>query len=680
MKHSISKIIFTSILTANMSLYAGQAFAADSLADQLEKKTVTSKIREELAAIDINASLSLGDLDLIDGVNLSAKLRYEVESSYLDQYYMRVDKWDLKANINVGDVIRNFTDLPFSFSVNRQNSFLFVRQFKSKKEAVMSLPYTPKKLPLSADLALKNLNVGDFVSMPANLSIAVDARATTSYVAPVGINANAGVYYIISGEFAIQVFKLDESRVRLKLITSRASQTGLSGGVGLAFDVFGVRVLDKQLDRLVGRDLVLLGYEAKPGSQFIVDYVFDLKHEESKEAFNQILRSTLKFKDVAVMTKFGGASKLKDKLISSFEKAEKVFEQDRHLPPSERRISRIFKGFNDYDSTVSKLKLSAIVASIKKDSIYTDGKITFFDKNEKNLQFYYPSRTKFMEAKLGKGFLELKDQSSQVNFGLIPRFNSENATNKNPEFGVTFERRDKYFSDAEQQMVYKYMLGQIPKQHVPLVDLSEWTDREDKRDSKIFFQMIIKAQAFNHLKGFSLEEIQSRLIAYVAAAEGETTELRNESRWQKLKNFLFIGRNIRNERLKELGSQIYTILKNDEQNTEVMIRKLVELSDHGVFDKIGVGFLASLLPEEKLNELVYVKLEFLAQKVKPLAYEFGKLSYKELYNELTIVQSNISGRSYDLRINDGDLLLEKSDMDIEKRMIDLGLETNTASN
>ena len=229
MKQKISLVIFTSILT----IHASSLFAQEDISELLEKKTFATKIRDEVAALDIKASIKLLDVDLADGINLSSKYKYEVETSYQDQFFTRIDKWDVNAGINVGDLINNFVELPFSFSVNRNTSFLFVRQFKSKKEAIKAIPYTPKRLPLNADLVLKNLDAGDFVSMPANLNIAVEARATSTMVAPVIISANAGAYYIVSGEFTIQVFRIDETRVRLKMISTRGSSAGVSAGVGM---------------------------------------------------------------------------------------------------------------------------------------------------------------------------------------------------------------------------------------------------------------------------------------------------------------------------------------------------------------------------------------------------------------------------------------------------------------
>ena len=571
-------------------------------------------------------------------------------------------------------MIDNFVELPFSFSVNRENSFFFVRQFKTKKSAITALPYTPQKLPLTADLALKNLEAGDFVSMPANLNIAVEARASSTTVSPVVLNANAGVYFVLSGEFIVQVFKIDETHVRLKIISTRGYNRGATAGAGLSFKLFGMRILDRQIDRLFDRDLVQLGYVINPGAQFIVDYVFNLKDQATKDAYNQILKTTLKFKDVVVINKLDGASELKDKLISSFESAEKIFEADKTLDPKERRISRIFKGFNDFKGETKKIKLALLLTSFSKDNAYTENKVTFIDKNENNLEFFYPTYSKYIETKFGKWIFDLKDQSYQNNFGLIPRLNAEETKAKNPDFGLSFERRDKLFSAVEQRIVQRFMLGQIPVEIGKAVGLNEWKSGIDKTDTRVFFQLILKAQGFDYLKNYTQKDLTDRLIAYSVEKKKLHVLDNSDTAWQKLKDFLFINRFIKEERLKDLGHELYTILKNEEANSEIMLKKLVKLNDHGIFDKIGVGFLISLLPKDKLQDLIYFKLEMTAKNLKPVTYEYGRLNYRALYNELTEVQSRISNRSYDLRVTDQDHEMENSEVDHDLETLDTGAE------
>lgn len=670
---NISKygLILTALLAALLHFEAHAG-----LGEILEPGKIVEKVKEEIADLDINFDADLGDLDLAQGLNLSAKYRYEVEPSYQNQYYTRIDKWDVKTNLNVGDLVPNVIEAPLSFSIARQNSFFFVRQFKSKMLALGSAPYTPKRLPLTASKALAELEAGDFVSLPANLTIAVGAGVGTATVAPVVLAANANVYYVISGEFTIQVFKIDESHVRLKMISKRGYDRGAGVSAGASFKFFGIRILDRQVDRLFDRDLIQLGYSVNPGAQFILDYVFNLKDADSAAAYNQILGSTLKFRDVVVLNELDNARELKDKLISNFEKAEKIFEADKDKEPAKRRVSRIFKGFNNYKGHTNHLKLALLLTSFTNDRTYTENKITYIDKNENNLEFFYPTYSRYLETKLGKWFFELKDQSFQNNFGLIPRFNKEDTASRDPDFGLTFERKDKIFSPAEQRSVQKFMIGEIPAIVGSAVNLDQWKSGTEKRDTRLFFQLILKSQGFDFLRKYSRKELKERLVAYVIEKKKLHVLDNSETAWDKLKDFLFLSKYIKNEQVRELGDDLFDILQTSAGHSETMLKRLVKLNEHGIFDKIGVGFLISLLPQEQLEDLIYIKLEMIARDLKPIHYEFGRLNYKALYNELNEVQSRLSNRSYDLRITPNDQDMGEKHYDEKEMDINTLLQLN----
>ncbi len=335
------------------------------------------------------------------------------------------------------------------------------------------------------------------------------------------------------------------------------------------------------------------------------------------------------------------------------------------LESKNRRVTRIFKGFTDYKANTKKLKLAFLLTSINKDRAYTESKVTFIDKNENNLEFFYPTSSKYMQSKMGKWIFDLKDQSFQNNFGLIPRLNAENTKMRNPDFGLTFERRDKFFGSSEQRLVQKFLVGQIPRQLGAKVDLGQWKSAADKTDSRIFLQLVLKSQGFDYLKSYSQAELSERLVQFSLEKSSINVLDSAENEWDKLKDFLFIGRFVNQERLHTLAGNIHRILQNEHNDSEIMLKELVRLNDQGIFDKIGVGFLISLLPEEKLEELIYVKLEMTAKDLKAVGYEFGKLNYKALYDQLTDVQSRIANRSYDLRVTDLDHHMENNEIEKE---------------
>lgn len=648
----MKKLLLLLLLIISFTPLDSQALSLERF---LDRKEMQRKIRDKIAEQDINFDISLGDIDLMEGINIAGEYHYEVEASYINKFYSRVDKWDVRAKINIGDVIKDLIDSPFGFTVNRDTSFYFVRQFPSKKEAIKATPYGPQKLPLNAKLALANLNPGDFVSMPVNLSVALGVSDAQEVNTQVLLKGSASAAVVLSGEFTVQVYKLDATHVRLKLLTTRGNGAFANFEVRNGFNIFGLRAVDHQIERLFDRDLIELGFKYDPGSQFIIDYVFDLKNAEAQEAYNQILSSTLKFKDF-IVADMVDAKDLKDKLISTYEKTDALFFADQNKEPKDRRVQRIFKGFSSYKGHTRHIKLGLLVTSYAKDLTYTESKVTFIDKNEKNFEFFYPTYSKYIETHLGRRLFDLKDQVFQNNFGLIPRFQSENTANKNPDLGLTFERKDRHLTNYEQRHIENFMLTEIPKELVKDIDFSEWKSGSKKYDTRIFFQLVLKDEAFHYLKNFDAEELKKKILIYMEEKKNLHVIDRSKSTSfvEKTKNYFLIDRYVEKKKLTLLASSLAKILSNKENNSEEMLKKLVALNELGVFDKMGIGFLISLLPQEKLSELAYLKLEMIGKDLRPINHEFGTLKYRALYKELTEVQSRLSNRSYDLRLSDQD--------------------------
>ena len=638
---------------------------AAKLEDYLEKKDIFKTVRDTIANQDIKFGTDIGGIEILKGINFSTRYNYDVQDSYINKYYTRIDKWDVKAGVNIGDALKDIIDVPFSFSINRSNSFLFVRQFPTELEAIKAIPFAPNKLPLNSRLAIKNLEIGEFVSMPANLNVAVGLNASTTIDTPVVLEAKAGMRLVLSGEFDIQIFRLDQTHVRLKLITKEGRSAGADASVGASFKFFGIKLLDKQVDRLFDRDFAQLGYTYNPGAQFIIDYVFDLSNPAAQVAYDQILSTTFKLKDLIVATNFD-ARELKDKLISSYEKADDLFSEDLKLEPKNRRVHRVFKGFNNHSGHTNHLKLGLIFTSYTKNRTYTESNLTFVDKNEKELTFFYPTYSKYIETHLGnRQIYDIKDLSYQNNFGLIPHLKTDDSKTTEPDLGFTFERKDTTFTSNEQTVIHKFILSQAPDVFTKKIDLSEWNNGEKKHGSNIFFQLVLKSQGFQYLKNLSVEELQQKILIYAKKNKDdmEANDSVDGLTAHKFFDFLLLNRYLEKELLLKMAKSLAEILQNTNNNSKEMVKKLVALNEVGSFDKIGVGFLISLLPEDKIQDLVYLKINLQAKDANPVSAELGTLNYPALYKELTEIQSRLSSRSYDLRLSDSDRNM--GDLDIE---------------
>lgn len=601
--------------------------------DILDPAVWKQNIQEQIDRTNIDFSVGISEGAIIAGLPLGIQYDYDVGPSYKPHSYNRIDKYDINVDVNIGSMLKVISDTPLSFGISRHQSFFFVRQFPLKIDAIKATPYSPNRLPLTAKRALDKLDVGDFVSIPANLSLAIGAGISSNIVTPLIINVGANAYWVISGEFNIQIYKLDDKHVRLKMITTRAYGHGTNANGGASFSVLGVGYfagpLTNQLERLFDRDMLQLGMSVTPGAQFILDYIFDLSDPAAADAYNEILNSSFKFKDLLVLKNFGEDKEIKNKLFSTYEKADHIFLEDSKLPAQSQRVNRLFKGFTNSSARSKHLKLGLFLTSYTKDKTFSRNDLTFTDEHEKDTEFWYPTYNHYSRSMLGNYLWGYEDVQSLTCFGLLPK-NNDLSGQKIPEIGINFDRTDAIFTPHEQRKLKRKINSQVPASLMKKIDWNDWLSLHNKHSSRISFKFIINSDAYSYMKEYSEIELQKKYLEYAIAKNINHFNLDYYS--------------------QKIASKIYNILQNKNGNAESAIKELIDLNKSSLFEESGIGFLASLLPEEKLEELLYLKIEMLALDEKTIKLEFGTIKHEMLYQELAEIQSKIANRSFDLRV------------------------------
>jgi hypothetical protein len=122
-----------------------------------------------------------------------------------------------------------------------------------------------------------------------------------------------------------------------------------------------------------------------------------------------------------------------------------------------------------------------------------------------------------------------------------------------------------------------------------------------------------------------------------------------------------LDRYVENSQVKMISSVLYNALHGENRVSEETLVRLLKLNEIPLFSNVGMGFLISLLPEESLEDFIYINLDMIAKDVEPIKAEHGVLNYKALYNEINTLQSRLSNRSYDLRVSKDDLEIGEMD-------------------
>ncbi|WP_372652323.1 hypothetical protein [Halobacteriovorax sp.] len=620
------------------------AFAG--LGDVLKPSNIQERVRTEVADLDISFRVNLFDVDLFEGLGISSRYRYEVEPSYIANYFTRVDRWEMKTDVRAGDIIDEVIKTPIYLNIDRDSSVYFVRQFQSKWEATKAPPYLLNRLPVSASRAIKYLEPGDFVSIPSEMTVAFGA--SSGFLDQVdGLDAEAEVYYMLKGKFLIHIFRMKENKVRVKLIAQKVNGTAGEVSVGADLEVFGVSIVDKQIRKIFELDALKVGLGKGKGSQFLIDYIFDLNDEKAIEAYNSILSSTYKFKDLSIFRDFVSGNQLESSLLSSYEKADVLSKEDRDL--KSKRVERVFKGSNNYDYDNSRLKLGLILASFDRNNSYTENLVSYDSTDGERHYYFYPIHTKTKDKKIGISPFKYKESIKVSYFGLVPVEKEEDIGSTFSDYGFTYDLKDKFFRQSEQVKLKQLIKDNIPKSVYNTIDWAEFNETEAHNSARGFFQVIFKAEAFESIRGITQNELHKRLLTFYKERELLSAGPVHGT-WRRVWRAITILGITERRSLKKISTALYSAINDTEIGAKERVRKLLSLRENNLFEKVGVGFLVSLLPKDILEDKIFITLDLHARDTENIKLKFGDQKFSNIYNELRFAHGAINDRSWDLRM------------------------------
>lgn len=617
-------------------IFVSQANALASFTDHFKWTKIKERIVSEVANMDVSFDLDLVNSDITRGVGSKIFYKYEVEPSFIPNSYLRIDRYSFNINLKPGDIIDGIS--PVYMNIHRGNDLYFIRNFDSQVKALTALPYTFNKLPYNAKSTLERMNIGDFVSYPASLSLNVGAKTATP-LGPVKVEGLAGL--LLHGRFTINLYRVDEKHVRLKLVakTYNAGRVSVNTDTDVSFT--GVGIIDKKIEGIIFKDLVDIFGEKGFGEQYIIDYVFDLTNEKSARAFDLILKPnyTLNMKDF--LGKFRGIEFFEDKLISDFSLAEE-------LAKNENGVEKIFKGFNKYRFKKHGIKVGLIVSRISKGQAYYKNHINVEDREGFIHRYFFPNRVSYYEEELRLGIVDRKDEFETSYHGLVS-LDQNDIGKKYSDVGISFWRDDKVLTKTEWKKVRQLILDTVPAEVAKDLDFTHITEHKRKQSTKVKIQVLFKENAFETLKNLSLEEVTETLTNLVR----ERTVVKR-TLFGRLYNT--VTRSVRNllhlERgaVNRLANNIHFILTNEEMDARERVEKLIDMPDKFMFKRYGLKLLMSLLPQERWQELVYLKVEVLGMDFKPLRYTLGNLNFSEVYKQILRINKELHDPSRDLRI------------------------------
>lgn len=632
----------------------------------------TGQLIEGLDKITLNLSVK-PTLDIFKGLGFSPRYRYKVNPSYIGTYYTRLDTYQLKVPIRPGDYLPGNTrnrkirlDLTPGFTMD------FYQQFPSGREARKpSNGYTPYRLPLSAQKAIERLKPGDLVGFQANLALLMELRQ--AFPLAHGLEARLGTHVLLQGTFQAYIFKAEDELVRLRLIALREDQKSANARLGFQdpFNIFGVKILDKNLLKVAKLDKVLVAeYLTRGQDLFMIDYVFDLNYQEAREAYDELFSRSRMVKAVLDTSRRSTNNDvLKNKLISNLSTIHGIYIEDLEKEETQKRIDRIFVGSNISKSKDSGFRINlSRLFSISKDFIQRTSKLTRIRLDENSLEeivekYLITTWSRHEKMRTLFSFVrenELRQMSliaeADENFKPI-RFRGINFYN-------TFT--DRRYRRGEHEDTLDELKMNLPE--VVYNELEEHLIRRGwleigrlERNVRISIRHFINEEGLHLLQTIDESDIRALLIDRLHFMAENKIPFLSKNRKGPCTSHNHrgsIGRSLyRTQYIEIYCDDIEYITKhsyialNSLADAETRNKSFKKLNKNALFKRLGPSFLFNLMDADSLLNSMFFDLRITAASLEtPIRFLYGTSDHLDFFDSVTDIELILNDKLPDMRI------------------------------
>lgn len=638
---TLKKQLFGLAMAAGLSVLS--ASPAHAGWDVLKPANLWERLQKEVAKQDIGANVNLVNAEILEGLSTSLRYRIESEPSYVDGYYTRLDKYTLKFGLNPGDFIDDL-DTPVGISLQKGSEIIFARQFKSQKDSLIALPYTPRNLPFTAKKAVERLQPGDFVAFQGRMAFVL---SLSHDFLKGDFKAGAATHAYLSGEFMVHLFRMDNNKIRVKLIAVRGKGVGANAGIDLAEDltVFGLSILDNRIEKWLNLTPLDLNSGIGKNDVIMLDYVFDLNNAQAAQAYDTLMLHKVQLKDVKVANPTLSRRDLTQELLTDLTDIESIALEDASLPPQERRIDRVFKGSSEGYNKDTRVKFGLNLWKFEAGRAYGENKVLSFDKKDQEQYFLLDTLSRYKKTKILFGlFGEETLNTSNLLFTADRDWK--------PVRFVTLtsasEMKMKDVSARDVREIQRLVKETIGEHHYSQINWQGWDRSEGKKVNGYFKQEVFfNPEALSALPFLGQAALADRFEKYI--------ELKGRPRSRPFvtgstpTDYLFNWISAFAGDIQRVSHRL-TIVLDASKTVEERFKAFEDLQQIPIWKERGIGFLMSFLPEDQRPKLLRYELVLSAKGVTPVQFSFGAFAEEKLYRSMMYIQNIIQNRSFDLRL------------------------------
>lgn len=589
-------------------------------------------ILREVANLNLSTSVDILKFNDVKGLGVGLNYSFEMTPSYLKGKFARIDEWEISRSVNPGTYIDAITPINLTFS--KDDRVTFIRHFEKQSKAIAAIPYSFHKIPYDADSTLKRLAVGDFVSIPANMTLNLGTSFSYNYADIIGTSLNANI--IASGNYIINIYRMDESKVRLKIVTRTATQATAATEVESDFFVSMIKALNTPdfVSKRFEIEVLEASYGRGIGEQYILDYVFDLSNPKAKEAFNKIIKPKFKLDFDKILGQYTGKKYIEDKLVSDFRMANELAALDVG-------VKLLFQGFNKYKYESSGVKLGIIISKIDYNSAYYKNNISILNGEDKG-DYFFPNKVFRYSEEFNILVHRRMDQIEESFFSFIPK---DRAVEGSIDFGTNYLRKDRYFTKGEWKKTHKKLKALVPDFIFKKIDFGEVPKLETNITTEVRYRLILKKEIFDYIGSVTLDDVIHEVNKIKKDRGYRIVGRRSNGKYFISRAFFW-----QRAHTRHVAKRILNVLSSSQNDLYQKLEKVINNIDKNNFEKYFYRVLQSLVPIDDLPNLMYFKLDILGNRSAPIHFNYGEHEFPNIYYEILDINRDFHDSKRDFQI------------------------------
>ncbi len=609
-----------------------------------ECKTERSRtFAEQLATLEPKADLDLIDLDLFPGGSVVSGYEYEVQPAYTKGLYSRTDSWLVETGLKPGhefNISEGF-DGKISAGLQQQTVATFTRFFNDPCQAMKANPYSPRRIPLKAKVALgPKFNVGDYFLFRGSAGFVASAEILSligSSVWGVGLSGS----YLMEGFYQIHIVRLDDKHVRFKVVAHRGKTISASLGVGYEkeFDVFQINGLNNQLEKFVNTKPIKIQTNFSRSKVFMVDYVLDLTDERVAEAFEKVLPKLKLFKNLQ-MTQAFRKMDLDSNILLDLSPLEDLYRSD-YQEQSVKRIKRNLRTSSEQNAYGFGLHVGNRILGFKLDKGISTALMSIKADDDSVQRFLLKSWERNWDGRFLYSFVRsTKEDSLSALFSADEKFEELVPVN----IVKRMQHKRNKFSFSDFQKLKRTLKKALPAEIYQTIPFQNWPQTAKKKfvNYGLRFELLMAPESILEAPALRPEEIKILFKDHLL------------SKGLKMEDYFSVAGNsdydtsVEDQFDSSLTNMARLLSRALDQKIPAKdrVNLITKLRANTLFKESGISFLMSLRPD-KMKKNFHLDLDISSNEAI-IDYSYGDSEISLLYKKILTIKAALDDDALDL--------------------------------